>query len=75
MHRLTDLFLDGEFDEVEYREKRKLLEQKRDEIVGEIESNNRSDNNFAEGMVSTLKLASGQEKRLEVLILKQNVNL
>ena len=62
MHRLTDLFLDGEFDEVEYREKRKLLEQKRDEIVGEIESNNRSDNNFAEGMVSTLKLASGARR-------------
>ena len=62
MDRLTDLFLDGEFDENEYKEKRKSLEQKRDDIVKEIESNNRADNNFAETLVSTLKLASGAGK-------------
>ena len=33
LDRLTDLFLDGEFNEEEYREKRKLLEQKRNDIV------------------------------------------
>ena len=58
MDRLTDLFLDGEFDEKEYKEKRKSLEQKRDDIVKEIESNNRADNNFSECLISTLKLAS-----------------
>ena len=58
IERLTDLFLDGEFDENEYRDKRKSLEQKRDEIVKEIESSNRSDNNFAETLISCLQLAS-----------------
>jgi chromosome segregation ATPase len=58
LNRLTDLFLDGEFDENEYRKKRKSLEQKRDEIVKEIESNNRADNNFTEVLISALKLAS-----------------
>ena len=58
MDRLTDLFLDGEFGEEEYREKRKSLEQKRDDIVKKIESNNRSDNNFSECLISTLQLAS-----------------
>ena len=43
MDRLTDLFLDGDFDEDEYREKRKSLEEKRDDIVKEMESNDRAD--------------------------------
>ena len=44
--RLTDLFLDGEFNEKEYKEKRKQLEQKRTDIMKEMESNDIADNNF-----------------------------
>ena len=58
LNRLTDLFLDGEFGENEYKEKRKELEQKRDDLLKELESNNRADNNFAECLISTLQLAS-----------------
>ena len=33
MDKLTDLFLDGDFGEAEYKEKRKSLEQKRDDLL------------------------------------------
>jgi hypothetical protein len=62
LDRLTDLFLDGEFDEDEYREKRKSLEQKRNDIVKKIESNDRADNNFSECLINTLQLASSAGK-------------
>ena len=62
LDRLTDLFLDGEFDEDEYREKRKSLEQKRDDIIKGIESNDRADNNFSECLINTLQLASSAGK-------------
>jgi hypothetical protein len=85
MNRLTDLFLDGEFDENEYREKRKSLEQKRDEIVKEIESNNRADNNFTEVLINALKPSSGaseafkgsnvEQKRKLINLVFQNLEL
>ena len=62
LDRLTDLFLDGDFNEEEYKEKRKSLEQKREDIVKEIESNDRADDNFAQVLISTLQLASSAEK-------------
>ena len=85
MDRLTDLFLDGEFDENEYREKRKSLEQKRGEIIKEMESNDRADNNFAECLINVLKLASGareafrgsnlEEKRKLIKLVFSNLEL
>jgi 5'-3' exonuclease len=48
--------------EAEYKVKRKSLEQKRDDLLKEIESNNRADNNFSECLVGALKLASGAGK-------------
>lgn len=59
MSKLIDLYLDGESKEEDYREKRKSLEQRREEIIKEIESNNRADNNFTETLINALKLASG----------------
>ena len=85
LDRLTDLFLDGEFDEDEYREKRKSLEQKRGDIVKEIESNDRADNNFSECLINTLQLASSagktfkgsdiEEKRKLINLVFQNLEL
>jgi site-specific DNA recombinase len=85
LNRLTDLFLDGEFGENEYKEKRKELEQKRDDLLKELESNNRADNNFAECLISTLQLASkagetfrgsdDEEKRKLINLVFQNLEL
>lgn len=58
LDRLTDLFLEGVFDEKEYREKRKQLEEKRTKITQELESNDRADSNFAKGLNTILQLAS-----------------
>ena len=65
MDRLTDLFLDGEFDDKEYKQKRKQLEQKRSDIIKEMESNNRADNNFADGLITMLQLASNASKKFK----------
>ncbi|MDA9163550.1 recombinase family protein [Rickettsiaceae bacterium] len=62
LDRLTDIFLDGEFNEDEYRAKRKQLEQKRDDITKEMEQNNQADNNFAERLVDMVKIASAAGK-------------
>ena len=85
LNRLTDLFLDGEFSENEYKEKRKELEQKRDDLLKEMESNNRADNNFSECLISTLQLASkagetfrgsdAEEKRKLINLVFQNLEL
>ena len=85
MDKLTDLFLDGDFGEAEYKVKRKSLEQKRDDLLKEIESNNRADNNFSECLVGALKLASGagkafrssdiEQKRKLVNLVFQNLEL
>ena len=85
MDKLTDLFLDGDFGEAEYKEKRKSLEQKRDDLLKEIESNNRADNNFSECLVGALKLASGageafkgstlEEKRKLINLVFDNLKL
>ena len=58
LDRLTDLFLEGVFDEKEYREKRKQLEEKRAKVTQELESNDRADSNFAKGLNTILQLAS-----------------
>ena len=85
LDRLTDLFLDGNFDKKEFKEKRGNLEQKRDDIIKEMESNNRADNNFADTLVSALKMASGagaafrgsdiEEKRKLINLVFQNLEL
>ena len=75
MDKLTDLFLDGDFGEAEYKEKRKSLEQKRDDLLKEIESNNRADNNFSECLVGALKLASGAGKAFKGSTLEEKRKL
>ena len=85
MDRLTDLFLDGMFDEKTYKEKRDSLEQKRKEIVAEIESNDNADDNFSKGLISMLQLASkagdtfkgsnAEEKRKLINLVFSNLEL
>jgi len=73
------------FDKKEFKEKRGNLEQKRDDIIKVIESNNKADNNFTDTLVSALKLASGagaafrgsttEEKRKLINLVFDNLEL
>ncbi len=58
LNRLTDLFLDGDFDKEEYEAKRKELVEKRQDIVKTIESHNNADNNVTKTLIGLVELAS-----------------
>ena len=51
------------------------MEQKRDDIVKEMESNDRADNHFSECLINTLQLASGAGKTFKSSTLEEKRKL
>jgi len=59
MDKLTDIFLDGDISKEVHEEKREQLITRREEIMQEIEINNRADNNFSKCLIRLVQIASG----------------
>jgi len=85
MDKLIDIFLDGDTSKEVHEEKREQLIKRREEIIQEIEINNRADDNFSKCLISLVQIASGafetfkssttQEKRKLVNFVFANLKL
>ena len=75
MDKLTDLFLDSDFDKETYERKRKEFEIRRKEIVQEIENHNEADDKFVKCLISLLELASSAGKTFKGSTIEKKRNL